>query len=248
MSDALENAKLKWKNAANYDQLSVGESTMVGVQSDGNMFVVNPDSGVSTASAVGGVIVTKTPLGPSYKVTDSVAVMRVSSGETDAIDAVDVAILEGHADAELQPLYAGAGVGVKLAGGSVSIFDFNLGAGLSTGIGIKDESINLKLAGTGVRVGKKVSISVFDNSFGIDFGRVGGALWSAKDGAYDAVKDVPGDLLDGAIDAGKEATKIPGAIADGAVDVGKEAAKIPGEAWKGVKDIGKELGKLNPFS
>ena len=53
----------------------------------------------------------------------------------------------------------------------MSVFDFNLGAGVSTGAGIKDDSLDLKLAGCGVKVGRKVGISAFDNEIAVDFGR-----------------------------------------------------------------------------
>ena len=46
-----------------------------------------------------------------------------------------------------------------------------VGAGVSTGAGIKDDSLNLKLAGCGVKVGRKVGVSVFDNEIGVDFGK-----------------------------------------------------------------------------
>ncbi|KAK3076070.1 hypothetical protein LTR53_000010 [Teratosphaeriaceae sp. CCFEE 6253] len=46
--------------------------------------------------------------------------------------------------------------------------------GVSTGIGIKDDSYEAKVLGWGFQIGRKVSISVFDNSFGIDFGRLFG--------------------------------------------------------------------------
>ena len=76
-----------------------------------------------------------------------------------------------------------------MAGGSVSIFDLELGAGISTGyfeiklilillnwfiqgFGIKDDSLELKVLGTGITVGRKLAISVADTSFGIDFGRL----------------------------------------------------------------------------
>ena len=42
---------------------------------------------------------------------------------------------------------------------------------MSTGAGIKDHSLDLKLAGCGVKVGRKVGISAFDNEVAVDFGR-----------------------------------------------------------------------------
>ena len=230
MANALENAKMKWKDASDYDQLSLDSSTLLGVESSGNIFVVNPDSGVQTLSAVGGVIVTKTALGPSYKLVDSVALMRVANEGTTlgGLDTVDVAIFEGHAEAELQPLYAGAGVGFNLAGGSASIFDFNLGAGLSTGAGLKDESIELKLAGTGVTVGRKISISVFDNSFGIDFVRSAHAVWAVGKEIFAAVAVVPGAMADGGSALLNEFKAMPSTFASAGVDLWTGVKQIPG--------------------
>lgn len=68
----------------------------------------------------------------------------------------------------------GAGAGIHLAEGSVSIFDLKLGLGVSTGAGIKDDSVELKVLGCGVTVGRKLAISVFDTGFGIDFGKLFG--------------------------------------------------------------------------
>lgn len=68
--------------------------------------------------------------------------------------------------------FLGAGVGIHLAEGSVSIFDLKLGVGVSTGGGIKDDSLELKVLGCGLTVGRKLAISVFDTSFGIDFGKL----------------------------------------------------------------------------
>lgn len=248
MSDALKNAKLKWEKAADYDNLSVGESTLIGVQADGNMFVVNPGDGVSTASAVGGVIVTRTLTGPDFKVVASEAVMRVSSGDPNGIDAVDVSILEGHADAEMSLLYGGAGVGFNLAGGSVSIFDFNLGAGLSTGGGIKDESIQLKVAGTGISVGRKMSISVLDNSFGIDVVRTGNAIsyvakelgtaitYNAKVGAEE-LRNAPSNLKRSVEDTGEMIKEAPGNLEKSLEDTGKMILDVPKNTWKSIKGI-----------
>lgn len=230
MANALENAKMKWKDASDYDQLPLDSSTLLGVESSGNIFVANPDSGVQTLSVVGGVIVTKTALGPSYKLVDSVAFMRVANEGTTlgGLDTVDVAIFEGHADAELQPLYAGAGVGFNLAGGSASIFDFNLGAGLSTGAGLKDESIELKLAGTGVTVGRKISISVFDNSFGIDLVRSAHAVWAVGKEIFAAVAIVPGAMADGGSALLNEFKAMPSAFASAGVDLWTSVKQIPG--------------------
>ena len=61
---------------------------------------------------------------------------------------------------------------VSLIGGHSSGVDFNVGAGLSTGGGIKDDSISIKLLGCGIIFGRKMGMSFFDNSIAVDFGKV----------------------------------------------------------------------------
>ncbi len=68
-------------------------------------------------------------------------------------------------------VYAGADAGVSIFKGSASVFDLNLGVGVETGIGIKDGSLDLHAVGCGFQLGRKVSISVYGASFGVDFGR-----------------------------------------------------------------------------
>ena len=60
-----------------------------------------------------------------------------------------------------------------MAGGSAGPVDLNLGVGVSTGAGIKDDSVNVKVAGCGVTVGRKIGVSVFDNSISFDLGKFG---------------------------------------------------------------------------
>jgi hypothetical protein len=49
---------------------------------------------------------------------------------------------------------------------SISGVDLNVGAGVSTGGGLKDDSVSVKLLGCGVVVGRRIGISLFDNSIG----------------------------------------------------------------------------------
>lgn len=248
MGNALENAKLKWKDASDYDKLSIDDSTLLGVESNGNIFVYNPDAGVTTMNIVGGVIVTKTPLGPSYRLVDSASFMHVTNpNSTGGIDTVDVNIFEAHADAEMTPLYTGASVGFSLAGGEASIFDFNLGVGLSTGVGLKDESVELKVAGTGVTVGRKISISVFDVSFGIDLVRTTNAVWFVGKEIFAAVAIVPGALADGGHGLLDEIKRMPNAFSEGAKGAAQSAEKIPGAFAQipgAFVDAGKQIGGL----
>ena len=55
-----------------------------------------------------------------------------------------------------------------------SIFALNLGVGVDIGAVIKDESLDVEVAGCSVQIGHMVSISAFGSSFDIDFGRLFG--------------------------------------------------------------------------
>jgi hypothetical protein len=84
---------------------------------------------------------------------------------------VDFSILQATASAQLGTVYIGADAAVNLVGGQVSVFDANLGFGVGTGIGIRDEAIEVKVVGCGITVGKRIGISVFGNKIEINFGR-----------------------------------------------------------------------------
>ena len=72
---------------------------------------------------------------------------------------------------------------VSLIGGHASGVDFNVGAGLSTGGGIKDDSISIKVLGCGIIFGRKMGMSFFDNSIAVDFGKVLDSM--RRDGEYE---------------------------------------------------------------
>lgn len=55
-------------------------------------------------------------------------------------------------------------------------FGVNLGLGVSTGGQIGPGGVEVKVAGTGISLGKKTGISVFDNEFYIDFGKMADAF------------------------------------------------------------------------
>jgi|GEM_PF-5748202 len=250
--NALDDAKVTWTAAADYDALAMDDSALIGVTADGATTPIGPGSSYSVGSVKGGVVVTKTLLGPKFTVVASAAVIRIASkGAIGDIDGVDVSVLEAHADADMDLLYAGAGVGFRLAGGSASIFDFDLGVGLSTGAGIKDNSIEVKLAGTGVTVGQKISISVFDNSFGLDLVRTAHAVGYVGKELAVAVAIVPGAFASAGTSLAGEFKAMPGTFAQAGVGIGSEAAKIPGavasapaQMWSGVVDSVKGLADL----
>lgn len=69
------------------------------------------------------------------------------------------------------PTYVGADASINLLDAKASVFDLKLGVGVETGAGIKDGSLDGHVLGCGFTFGKKMSISVFGNSIGIDIGR-----------------------------------------------------------------------------
>ena len=248
----IDELKGYWVSAADYDSLDVGDSTMVGIEANGDVIPVNPENkDISSASVVGGVIITKNLAGPGIKLVDSVSFMHVQNGNMDpkvkGLDTVDINIFEGHAEAELQPLYAGAGAGFNLVGGSASIFDFNLGVGLSTGAGLKDDSVEIKLAGTGLTIGRKISISVLDNSFGIDLVRTKDAVWYVGKELAVAVAVVPGAMKGAGEDLLDQFKQMPREFADAGSDLWSQVKQIPG-AFAPIPgafaDAGKELGGM----
>ena len=62
--------------------------------------------------------------------------------------------------------HAEAVASLSLMSSSMSGVDLNVGAGVSTGGGLKDDSVSVKLLGCGVVVGRRIGISLFDNSIG----------------------------------------------------------------------------------
>ena len=86
---------------------------------------------------------------------------------------MDFTLFGAEASAHFSATGAGYGAVVKLAGGSVSIFDLQLALGLSSEAGIVDDSLSVKLFGTGGKIGRQFQICVYDSCFGIDFGKLG---------------------------------------------------------------------------
>lgn len=117
---------------------------------------------------------TKNMTGPTFAVTAMTGAFHVHTGPEakSAIEQVDARFFGASTGFSASGTHAEANAKVTLASGDVSIFNFHLGAGVSTGGGIKDDSISVKVAGCGVQVGRKVGISVFGNELAVDFGKL----------------------------------------------------------------------------
>jgi hypothetical protein len=99
------------------------------------------------------------------------SVMHLAKSTGKPIEQVNVDVFTASVGATAGT-YVGVEANVSLVKAEASIFDLTLGIGVDTGLGIKDDSLDLKFAGCGFQIGRKVSISVFGCGFGIDFGRL----------------------------------------------------------------------------
>ena len=66
---------------------------------------------------------------------------------------------------------------VTLSEAKAGPFNLHLGAGVSTGLAMKDGTVEAKIAGTGLKVGKRIGVSVYDNEFSVDTLALVGKGW-----------------------------------------------------------------------
>ena len=159
--------------AVDYDNMEMFSSKTLGKTEAG----VWTDANATAVFAGIYVRVTKNATGPAFEIFCEAGVFKISAD--DELVEIDFDIGTARAGAVRSPTYAGVEARLKLAGGSVLFVDANLGLGVSSGIGIKDDSLDAKLAGCGVTVGRKIGVSVFDNSFSIDLGKLGKFFYDA---------------------------------------------------------------------
>ena len=165
-----EEEELILRAAGLYDEMKVDSSTIVARVSGGEWERVEA---VKTYYTDRLCKVTKNTYGPSFCFSSTAGVLRVSrdAGGESAQKQVEAQFFTASAGAEYSKLYKGGNAKLTLAGGNVSAVNYHVGAGLSTGAGIKDEAVQVKLAGCGFSVGRKMGVSVFDNEVGVDFGK-----------------------------------------------------------------------------
>jgi len=113
----------------------------------------------------------------TYTADATASFMHVAQQKGTPIEQVSVDVFAASASATVSttadvPTYAGVDARLSLVKAKAGIFDLDLGVGVETGAGIKNGSLDLHVAGCGVSIGTKMSISAFGSSFGIDFGRL----------------------------------------------------------------------------
>ncbi|KAI8605354.1 hypothetical protein EDD21DRAFT_432101 [Dissophora ornata] len=107
----------------------------------------------------------------TYTAEGRASVLHVVQSNGKQIEQVSVDVFTAGIGATVGS-YMGVEANVSLIKAKASIFDLNLVVGVNTGARIKDESFEANVAGCGFQIGRKVSISAFGSSFGIDFGRL----------------------------------------------------------------------------
>lgn len=115
--------------------------------------------------------------GPRFEYIAASGLLHVRTKHDDAagsLDHVDMAIGQAHSAITYDNAHVEAQAAIRLAGGSVAALDVNVGLGVSTGAGMKDDSLMVKALGTGFTVGRKVGLSFLDNEISVDLGK----LWA----------------------------------------------------------------------
>ncbi len=172
------DVKKTWLEVADYDHMSIGASKVL-LYMGGDRYVaaqgnkVDPQtSPIDIAEVYSGVKVTKNLLGPTFSVIAATSIIHAATTGENDLSSCDFTLFTADAQAQISNTYIGAGAKLALIDAQVSVFNLTLGLGADTGIGIKDDSVTVKLLGTGLQVGRVVGIGVFGTSFGVDFGRV----------------------------------------------------------------------------
>eukprot|EP00092_Neocalanus_flemingeri_P024879 GFUD01026978.1.p1 GENE.GFUD01026978.1~~GFUD01026978.1.p1 ORF type:complete len:662 (+),score=98.61 GFUD01026978.1:102-2087(+) len=155
---------------AKYDKMCITCSVIL-YKVDGNLMIQD----TYTAGYVESIIkVTKNLLGPQFTYIAGFGIMKINLAGKTGFESLDWTLLGVEESAHASEVAVGVDAKVVLTGGSVSIFDLQIALGLSTEIGIVDDSVTVKYAGTGIKLGRKLGVCVWDSCLGIDFGRLFG--------------------------------------------------------------------------
>jgi hypothetical protein len=174
----VQDVKKTWSDEAKYDEMEIGETRLLLSLPNGKYVLLQGNQvdpkrmPIDIGEVHSGVLVTKNLLGPSFAIVAAGSILHVADTGSNDLSSVDFSLFTPEAKVQISDTYIGGGASLNLIDGKVSVFNIKLGAGVSSGIGITDDSVTFKLLGTGLQIGRVVSISALDNSFGIDFGRV----------------------------------------------------------------------------
>jgi len=99
-------------------------------------------------------------------------IQYISDKKGSPLEEIEFEAFAAHVGASIGTAGMGYELEANIISGEVSFIDFSLGVGLSSNVGIKDDSLNVQALGLGFTVGKKIGVSIFDNEIAIDFGKI----------------------------------------------------------------------------
>ncbi|KAJ7742285.1 hypothetical protein B0H16DRAFT_1464148 [Mycena metata] len=106
----------------------------------------------------------------TYNNEAKVAVMNIFQKNGIRAEQVDTDIIQAKVSGQFGT-YIGVNAALNLVSGQAGPFDVTLGVGVATGLGVRDEAIEVMALGCGFTIGKRVGISVAGTSAEINFGR-----------------------------------------------------------------------------
>ena len=117
---------------------------------------------------------TKNATGPAFAVAVMTGMFHLQTGPEakTPLEQIDAQFFGASVGTSVSNTHFEGNARLTVAGGEVSVFNYHLGMGVSTGGGIKDDSLSMKVAGCGVQFGRKIGFSVFDNEVGVDVGKI----------------------------------------------------------------------------
>lgn len=171
----IKNLELEWKKAADYENMKIGESKMLLYFGESKYVAHKENDEIDIANVKSGVIVARNYTTPQFTLIAKANLINIHNNASASLKAVDFNILSPEAKAEVSRLYIGGGAEFQLAEGKLSAIDLKLAIGITTGFGIKDDSLHIELFGTGVFIGRKVGVSFLGSYLKIDLARL---FWS----------------------------------------------------------------------
>ena len=114
---------------------------------------------------------------PQYSANAELTAFKTVSGheDTPGYGRTETKILTANAGGWQTAGGVGGGgleAGASLIKARAGPFNLNLGVGVDTGAGIRDDSVTVKALGTGFTVGRKMEVSALGSSFGVDLGNI----------------------------------------------------------------------------
>ncbi len=162
----------KIKAAARYNDMAVGQTCYL-VQDEAAPHGYRAVNLYSEETEGAYLTITKNHSGPALGYLLNSSVLKSSLPATDQ-NTVEVqgSAIGGAAAINFSQTHLQADAVAWLSTGQAGPVNFTIGFGLTTGAGIKDDSLTFKAAGCGFQFGRRVGLSFFGNELTFDFTRL----------------------------------------------------------------------------